>query len=46
MSTTLVVKDLVNETLIDSTKTVYNIVSSVYPKDDKDVILYILIHIN
>ncbi len=40
MSNTLVVKDLVNETLIDSTKTVYNIVSSIYPRNDKDVRIF------
>jgi ectonucleotide pyrophosphatase/phosphodiesterase family member 5 len=36
MTKTIVVKDVVDEKLIDSTKTIYNIVSNIYPKNESD----------
>ncbi len=40
MTKTIVVKDVVDEKLIDSTKTIYNIVSNIYPKNESDVMLF------
>lgn len=37
MLDTIIVKDNVDINLIDSTKTVYNIVSNIYAKDPADV---------
>ena len=37
MSTTLIVKDIVNDKLIDSKKSIFNIVSNIYPKNESDV---------
>jgi predicted AlkP superfamily pyrophosphatase or phosphodiesterase len=37
MTKTIIVKDVVDEKLINSNKTIYNIVSNIYPKNESDV---------
>ena len=39
MTKTILVKEVVDEKLIDSTKTIYNIVSNIYPKNESDVFI-------